>query len=394
MEKKMKRQLLALLLTICMVLTLFACAKSVAPPAESPSAPPTSGTSVSPSSTPSEAPLSSGVEEIDHFNRDPFKIAYLCYDLSWTWNRTIDDTLKRLGKKLNFEYTSWSGGDLDAYINQIYVFADMGYDGLVLGVDDQLGRRSYEVCMDAGISAFVAESTTFVDENGICIWPSVQQNNYANGALCVEWLAEHYMDYWANPIDMSKLGLLNLDFSMVSGIHERSFAVEEAFKKLFPEAADNYVWGDLTPLGLAGFSVQGGNDLTTSIFASHPEIEHWFVVANVDDWASGATRATETLKMEDRVLVTSVQADAFLKEMESEYAGNVYVAANAVSSIEFSILMAECLVSILEGRETAESIWPEWRDNGGQYPRYQVTGNMITRDTYVDYLAGEQAKSK
>ncbi|NLT12901.1 MAG: hypothetical protein GXY05_01015, partial [Clostridiales bacterium] len=101
--------------------------------------------------------------------------------------------------------------------------------------------------------------------------------------------------------------------------------------------------------------------------------------------------AVEQLGMEDKVLVACIQADAFLAEMNSGYSGDVFVASCAVSSTETAIDMANCLVAILEGRVTAETIWPEWYDEGGSYPRVQVSGNMITRDTYQAYLA-EQAK--
>ena len=328
--------------------------------------------------------------EVDYFSRPPLKIAYICNSLTWAWNNSLDQTLQKLGKIMNFEYTGWAANfDFDAYANQIYVFNDMGYDGLILGVDDALAARAYEICSELDI-AYVAESTAFMDDNGLCIWPSVQQANYVNGVKCVDWLAEHYSDYWGD-IDTSTLGLLILDFSTVSGITERTPGAIDAFTKHYPEASDNVFVGDLLIYGSTGFSVQGGNDMAMSIFANNPEIEKWFVVANVDDWATGATRAAEALQMEDKVLAVSVQADAFLNEMQAGYDGDVYVAAAAISSTEFATRMAECLVTILEGRETAETIWPEWRDAGGQYPRYQISGEMITRDTYQAYVAAEAA---
>lgn len=328
--------------------------------------------------------------EVDYFSRPPFKIAYICNTLTWAWNNALDQTLTRLGQIMNFEYTGWAANfDFDAYANQIYVFYDMGYDGLILGVDDTLAARAYEICSELDI-AFVAESTAFMDDNGLCIWPSVQQANYVNGVKCVDWLADHYRDYWGE-IDTSKLGLLVLDFSTVSGITERTPGAHDSFKSHFPEAAGNIFEGDLLIYGTTGFSVQGGNDMAMSIFANNPEIEKWFVVGNVDDWATGATRAAEALQMEDRVLAVSVQADAFLNEMAAGYTGNVYVAAAAISSTEFAMRMAESLVTILEGRETAETLWPEWRDPGGQYPRYQISGEMITRDTYQAYLTADAA---
>jgi len=389
--KKMKK-LPAIILVLSMIFALCACGGSTNnDSAPGGSAPPAGGGGNAPIQSTAEPPKEDiKLGEHDHFDRDPFKIAYICNTLTWAWNNALDQTLQKLAGIMNFEYTGWAANfDFDAYVNQIYVFYDMGYDGLILGVDDTLAARSYEVCSELGI-AFVAESTAFMDEKGLCIWPSVQQANYVNGVKCVEWLADNYKSFWGE-IDTSKLGLLVLDFTTVSGITERTPGAEEAFKRLFPEASRNFFHGDLLIYGTMGFSVQGGNDMAMAMFANNPEIEKWFVVANVDDWASGATRAAEALQMEDRVLAISIQADAFLNEMEGGYTGNVFVAAAAISSTVFAMRMAECLVTILEGRETAETLWPEWRDPGGKYPRYQISGEIITRDTYKAYLATDAA---
>lgn len=324
-------------------------------------------------------------DDYDHSAREPFKIAYICNQLSWVWNRAISDALKELAPILNYDYTEYAAnGDFDAYINQIYTYADQGYDGFVIGADDALAPRAYEVCAELGV-AFVAESTAFVDDDGNCIWPGVQQAQYANGEQCMQWLVDNYKNYWTDEIDASKLGLIVLDYSAVSGIHGREQGAVDVFEANFPDGT--YFPGDLVALGSAGFSVQGGNDMTTSIIGANPQIEKWFIVGLVDDWSTGATRAVESLGMEDKVLVTSVQADAFLKEMEGGYTGSVYVSANAVSSTYFAKLMAANLVTILEGRETAESIWAEWKWDGSEYATVDVLGEMITKDTYQEYLS-------
>ncbi|MDR2357251.1 MAG: substrate-binding domain-containing protein [Oscillospiraceae bacterium] len=397
----MMKKLLATLLAMCLTLSFFACSPNTESQPGDTGAP-TSGQPDSPSpddsgpDASSPPPASAGGVPLgtlldgDHFSREPFKIAYVCNMLTWAFNKAISDGLDALGKKLNYEYTAWAAnGDFDAYVNQIYTFADQGYDALVLGTDDALAPRAYDAAREAGI-AFVGESTTFQDDGGVCIWPSVQQAQVKNGQACVEWLAENYGKYWGD-VDLSavKLGLICLDFSGVSGITERKPGVSGKFAELFPNG--EFFDADLVALGSEGFSVQGGQELTSQLLSQNPDIEKWFVVALVDDWAVGATRAAEQLKMEDDVLTVSIQADAFLAEMNSGYVGDVYVAACAVSANEFAVDMANCLVAILDGRVTAEDIWPEWRDAGGTYPRIQVEGTMITRDTYGDYLAEQSA---
>ena len=322
-------------------------------------------------------------DDYDHFSRDTVKIAYICNYLTWAWNAAISENLEEMAGVLNYEYAVYSANDdFDLYINQIEVLATQGYEGFILGIDDALAARSYEVCQELGV-AFIAESTPYVNEDGSDYWISVQQDQYNNGAQCVQWLADNYQTYWGD-IDTSTLGLLVLDYSAVSGITARAPGCEDTFKELFPDAADNYIHGDLVSVE-NGFSAAGGQTLTSTTLVANGDIEHWFVVGLVDDWAQGATRGVEELQKTDSVLIASVQADAFLNEMATGYDGDVYVSACAVSSAEFALNMVMGIVTILEGRATAETLWPEWQD-GDPYASMKIQGTMITKDTYQQFL--------
>ena len=381
-----------------LMLTLLVTACNTTSGGTTTSATPSTAPSTAPSSappaavSPSEAGTSSAgtadtvgylTDKFDHFSRAPFKIAYICNDISWAWNAAISESLEKLGKTLNYEYTPFSAsGDHDKYINQITTLADQGVQGFICGVDDTLGGRVYEVCTELKV-AFIAESTPMRDENGTNRWLSVVQDQYNNGAACVQWLADNYKNYWKDPIDKSKLGLLVLNFSVISGITEREPGCKDTFFKLFPEAQANYHVGDLVTIE-NGFSMQGGNQLSSAIIGAHPEIEKWFVVGLVDDWAQGAARAVETLGRTDDVLVSSVQADAFINEMKTGISDSCYVSACAVSSTEFAVNLALGVVTLLEGRATAQTLWPEYQVDG--FAQMKVLGTLITKDTYQQFI--------
>ena len=403
------KKLTAILLLLAMLFTLAACSGSGTSDTSASSAP----SSAAPSAAPSESQApSTGTTEttsggqtqtsenppvtdikaegFDFYGRDPYKIAYICNSLTWGWNNALDQTFARLGTIMNFEYIGWAANqDFDAYINQMYVFADQGYDGLIVGVDDALAVRAYEVGKELGI-AFVSESTAMMDDDGICIWPSVVAADYTGAADGIYWLCDNYKTYWGE-IDTTKLGLLVLDFSSVSGITARTPGASDAFRSRFPEAADNILVGDLLIYGPSGFSVQGGNDMAMATFSNNPQIEYWFVIGNVGDWAVGATRAAESLQMEDHVLACAFDADMFLSEMAGGYSGNTLVAACALSSTVTAIRLAEAVVYMLDGTYTAETLWPEWRDPGGSYPRFEVGVEIISRETYQQYLDDQEA---
>jgi hypothetical protein len=390
------KKILAILLVVCMTVALFACGGKTDP---TPSSAPTPTAPVeSPSEPGGATPTAPATDGIplgtilggDHTSREKFKIVYMCNTLAWAWNAAIADTLGKLGTPLNYEFTAWAcNNDFDAFLNNIPAFANQGYQGFVLGIDDTLAQSAMDACKEAGVS-FIAESTTIMNSDGVCIWSSVQQAQVKNGETAVQWLYDHWKDYWTDEtLDGKKVGLIGLNYSAVSGINERKPGVEGKFNELFPDG--KFFDGDLAALGTTGFSSEGGNQLATQIYSQNPDIEKWFVVAYVDDWAIGATRAAEQQNITDKTLVVSIQADAFLAEMANNYTGNVYVAACAVSSTEFAIDMANYLVATLEGLTTPETIWAEYHDAGGSYPRIQVEGVMITRDTYKDYLTAQAA---
>lgn len=391
---KAMKKVFAVVLAMLLVVSLFtACSKTNGGADESPepssAAPATSTPPGESSGEPQEGSSGTGTvgyitDDFDHFSRDPLKIAYICNYLTWAWNAAISEALEKFGEYLNYDYTVYSANaDFDLYINQIEVLASQGVEGFIFGIDDALEARTYEVGKELGV-AFISESQPYRDDDGHNYWISVQQDQYNNGAQCVQWLADNYKNYWGD-IDTSKLGLLVLDFSGVTSISEREPGCEDTFKALFPEASDNYIHGDLVSVE-NGFSAAGGQSLTSSTLIAHSDIEYWFVVGLVDDWSQGATRGVEDLKMEDRVLVTSVQADAFLNEMATGYDGNVYVSACAVSSAEFALNMAMGIVTILEGRATPETLWPEWKEEGDEYASMKLQGTMITKDTYQEFV--------
>jgi ABC-type sugar transport system substrate-binding protein len=332
-------------------------------------------------------------DKVDHFNRDPYKLVSLSLNTATTYVQMINDNLENWGTVLNYEINIFNANqDYDGYINEMYTQAGQGADGFICGMDISLMPRVYEVCEELGV-AYVGGPTAFTDEDGHIIAPSVNQDEYGNGAMTMKWLADNYTNYWSDPIaDESTLGLIIIDFSAVDGIHARVPGVQDTFEAEFPGAVDNIYICDLLSHP-SGFSNIAATDLTSATITAHSEIERWFVVACVDDWAVGATRAVESLGKEDIVLVASDQADAFIAEMGTGYEGSVYVAGCAISTAELSGYMAACVVAILEGRATEESIWPEWVRSGDNYACIDLPGTMITRDTYEKWLTDTSFES-
>jgi ABC-type sugar transport system substrate-binding protein len=384
----------AILLTVILAFTLIACnsGNTGTSPSTAPSAAPSSAAPLSPS--PSAAPSPSPSEKdtvgfitdkADHWNRKPYKIASMALNTASTYTQMINDNFTKWGTVFNYETVIYNANmDYDGYINQIQVYADQHFDALLTGMDIALVPRIYELTQELKMPV-VGMPTAFTDLDGHIIWPSVQQDDNGNSSMGMQWLNDNYKNYWKDPLDATKLGLIVITFSPVSGINDRVPGFENTFKKLFPDAAKNYYLCDLIT-NSNGFSNQVANEMTSATISAHTEVTKWFIATCVDDWAVGAERAVESLGKNADVLIVSDQADAFINEMSSGPANTSYVAGCAISTTELTGYCAANLAAILEGRATAETIWPEYIKAGDKYPCVFVKGTIITKDTYKDWV--------
>ena len=385
------KKAIAILLALVLALSLAACGSNAGTPAsqESTASQPPASSADTPDSAPGNSGASSPAgyltDNVDHFARDPYKISYMCLDMASPFMKAMADGLEAYGKALNYEFFGYTADhDYDAYMSQLETLADQGYDGVVLGTDASFTYRAYEMAKEFGL-AFVAESEPFRDSSGKCIWPSVAQDQYGNGATTMQWLVDNYSKYWSDPIDEATLGLIILTFSPVSSIEERRPGVYDTFVKAFPGAADNVFVGDLvtTP---SGFSAAGGDELVSGIVPANPQIEKWFIVGLVCDYSLGATRAIERLNKGGSTLIASIQADNFIADLESGSSGDIWVAACGTSANEATAYMAAGVVAMLDGRVTPEDLWPEWKSSPDEYALVRLQGTMITKDTYQAWL--------
>jgi hypothetical protein len=388
------KKILALTLILTLALSLFACGKTTTSiPSSTPAAPSESAAAettapagtAEPEVSPEESTIGYLTDKVDHFARDPYKLVSMALNTSTTYTQKINENLANWGTVLNYELVVYNANeDYDAYLNELEIQTMAGADGFFCGMSGPLISRTREICLELDVD-FIGCPTAFADDKtGEITYPSVNQSEYGNGKLIMQWLADNYKTYWSDPVDESKLGLIIIDFSPVIGIHNRLPGVQDVFLKEFPGAANNIFIADCVAHP-DGFSTTAAYDLTAQYMTANASIEKWFVATLVDDWAVGATRSIEALKKEDSALVVSIQSDAFINEVTSETKPSVYIAASAISVAELTGLMATGLVAMLDGRATPESLWPEWVRDGEKYPCIDLDGKMITRETYKQW---------
>lgn len=391
------KKVLALLIVLVLTFSLFACGTKDNTTAQDPSATPSASSSAadpSDSGGDNSDPSNSGdagsgtigylTDDVDHFARDPYKLVSMALNTSTTYTQVINDNLTKWGEIFNYDVVIYNANeDYDAYLQELEVQTMAGADGFFCGMSGPLISRTREICLDLGVD-FIGCPTAFEDEDGHINYPSVNQSEYGNGELLMQWIIDNYKTYWPDPIAEEKLGLILVNFSPVAGINNRLPGSKDVFEAEFPAAKDNVFIADLVSHP-DGFSSTAAYDMTAQLITANPAVEKWFVLTMVDDWAVGATRSIEALNKEDSCLVASIQSDAFLSELASETEPSVYIAASAISVAELTGYMASGLIAMLDGRATAESLWPEWVRSGDTFSCIDVDGKMITRETYMQW---------
>ncbi|HHT16955.1 MAG TPA: substrate-binding domain-containing protein [Papillibacter sp.] len=381
----MMKKVLALLIALCTVFTLAACNRETPTPSPSPtqSAQPTG---------PAMEDISKNENSIGFFSSGVDPASRKTYNVVWAYMRpmalfqNIADALVRLEPVLNFKTTSYcANGDIDAMIQNIQIYASQNVDGFLVVIDPTAADRVKEVLDETNIP-YIAMLNSVRDENGSAIVPCVGIEGVIAGEKVTQWLYDNYKTYWGD-IDPSEIALLDYNFSPNVDFNDRYTGAMNKFKELLP---NNKVF---TADGVSGkLDEQTGYDLASAILAANPDVKYWFVPACLELYAQGCTRAVETLGMEDKVLITCVGSDILTAEWDNGYEG-CWVSCLAISDLQYTVPGICGLVAMMDGKATADSLWSYRRAEGDQKTFYNILNEMVTKDTYKDFLARVQSES-
>lgn len=385
------KKILALILALTMLFALTACggggddkdaSSPAASPAASPDAPadkPVDDKADAPADEPAvEGTIGWGTDPVDHFERDPYRIVYMV-NFYLPVNVGISNMFELWSEYLNVEYQVQDcQQNNENYLNYLETFAAQDIDGFILDFDPYVTDRIFELCTELELT-WIPAINPVKDEAGNYLVPAVCINAYDMGVAQADFLAENYTKYWGD-IDPSKIVMFGFDNTPVPDLHNRCVGSIERFEELFP--------GNKTlTFDMAGraMSAEEGNDTLAAIITANPDCEYWFITSPAECFGLGATRCIESLLMEDRALVTCCDGAAVMEEWDGGYDGDVWVAAVHQAEVLYAEPIICGLIAMLDGRATAETLWPEHRDEGQNYSAVVLTPNVITRDNYVEF---------
>ena len=391
------KKIISVVLALFLAFSLFACSNNAtepsAAPEESSAVPSAEASAPEESAAPEESQAPETETAVDPSeNEDEIGFFYAqdptsreTYDIVFAYPRpmqlmqNITTVLEELAPKLNYNISTTTGdNDIDVYIQNLEILATQGTDGFINVIDPTSSARIIEVLDELGIP-YVGLLNTVKDEDGHALVPMVALDGVAAGATQVQWMYDNYKNYWGD-IDTSKIALIATTFSPNSDFQDRHDGAVAKFQELFP---DSQVF---TADGIVGtLNTETGYDMISPIFTANSDVEYWFVISCLEQYAQGAARAAENLDIEDKVLASCVGSDILSSEWEAGYEG-CWVTCLAVSDYLYTVPTICGLISLIDGTSTPESLWTQKRAEGDAYTIYYIGNEMVTKDTYQDYF--------
>ena len=380
------KKTITILLALCMLFLLFACNGSSGGNTQTPASPDTGGDSAPPPAPTGGSGGTTGwaTDDVDHFSRDKYKIAYIV-SFYVPVNATLSDMFKLWGEKMNFEYQLVDAQrDNDLFINSLEMLAGQGYDGFVLDFDPAFTERCFEICQDLGINWISGVNPVLID--GKLMWPGVTIDSLTMGHTMSQWLFDNYKNYWGD-VNLSEVGIMICDNPGATDLHRRALGSEEKFNELLPEIAGT----NMFMIDMGGMDTQVGYDKFTAIKSGNPQFNYWLVTSVVDLYAQGVVRAAEDLGVEDSTLVLCCDGNMILSEWGSGYSGTTWVGAIHVAPVYHSEPIICGLVAMIDGRATPQTLWADLKAPGADFAQVKIDLFVMTIDNYQQYLADADA---
>jgi ABC-type sugar transport system substrate-binding protein len=403
------KKLLAIVLAMLMVLTLFACGtkdagSSTAP--ETSKAPETAAPETAAPETAAPESASTVVEsgqantgdtgsqpldkvgfydpDYDYTQNEKWTVQYMVAGTGGLWDR-FDRAFRHWAGKMNLEYNDmWSATDIDVFINGLQTFIDQGVDAFLLDPDPNLYKRIDEICDEAGVFYIgcMSPARDMEAEGTPMIGPFVGFDYYWFGTRMGEELVKYAKKNWPD-VPMEEIGFIGVDFSTYPALHDRCVGAYDYWVK--ETGLDgNYYQADTVSLGP---TLDAANTMVTSILSTETQYSHWLCATLYDDMAQGAAAAFETVGLGDVACVTTVGGDALVRQwddgIESAWKFAMYTAQTI-----YAEPIIGALYSWLKGESTPETIWPSWinpNDHGAGDARYAsllLPSYVMTKDDY------------
>lgn len=408
------KKLLALILALLMVFSLFACgSKDDGKANDDPSNTPLTDGDKSPDDSDNTA---DSAEATPHMNEDgsmnldmigywdsdydyasgpSYKICYMSSDASVLYQQSAD-AVQTWCKRFNYDWQGFvsSNGDSDLFMTNLQTYLDQGVEVFLLDPDSTIFPSIDEVFQNYPDAVYMGNMGTprdgtsgdGVPSGGEMLRPFAGKDYYGAGVLCgqklYDWLKENYPDAPAEEI-----GAIFVTFSVNPQLQARYQGAYDKYTELMG-SEDNCYTADAISFGL---SVQAGIDASSPIITTNTDIKHWLVFGLIDDIAQGAATVIDQVDLTDNSCCVAIggaglqtQCDAGqFDSFRYAYFTSYFMAVEPMMGAMYAFKRGWC---------TEDEIWPSWvkeSDHGGEghsYGSLYIPAIWIGQNDYFDFL--------
>ena len=381
------KRLVALLLAVLLVFTLFACKDKTSNG--------NGGTTPSGNGGDTTTPTGSENSGDARTGREPYQLVYICGTLTFQWMQNIVTAMESLKEEYNFDLIAAdTNSDPSKYPILIETYADQGVDGLIIAPGEDTAQRCWELCDELGVP-LLFESTAMRDDNGELLTSGTELDAYQVGESCAQWLADNYKTYWGNEeLDQSTLGFIGVTHSSIPNFTSRLTGAVETFEKNFPNVPkENIFVADLVAQGVMMTAENAYNEIAPFVAAHSNRITKWMLVGVVCEWGQGGARVFEEYKLDDNALICTAGGEALIVEWEGGNIPKCWVACSYYEAMDYVKWLIPGMIEHLEEGTPIQDLWPEWREEGSSslFASIKIPGVPATIDTYKDLVKVDYA---
>lgn len=383
------KKFLAIILALLMSLTLVACSSTTETQlSDDPSASPSEAAAKTDApATPSITQANTGktgnqpLDKVGFFDPDfdyasgtKYKVQYMVsvtgplYDM-------FNSAFAFWAEKMNIEYGAlWaSGGDNDAFLNNLTTFINQGVDGFLLDPEETVLPRIVEITEEAGVEwmGCMSPPRNVEDAASPLIHPSVGFDHVWFGQQMALKLLDYKNTAWAD-VDMIDVGYISVDYSLSGVLHDREVGAEEVWDAQ-TNLPDNFFIADTTTTGP---TMDGANTSVTAILSAETKYTHWLISAMFDDAAMGAASAIDAMGLTDNACIVTIGGTSLQRQWDTGQ-NDAWKFAMFTPQTIYGEPIIGALYAFMSGQATPETIWPSW---------VNASDHGTANDTYASLL--------
>jgi ABC-type sugar transport system substrate-binding protein len=310
-------------------------------------------------------------------------IAYVCNFLGANWFANelaaLEATCLSMGASKVISYDC--NGDAAKEIQSVEDAIAQGVDFIiVVPSDETVSFAVVEKCVEAGIPCMSEDDPLMGTDGKTRLTPSFELDSYTVGFHVGESLAQWAVDnnVLTTSSDYSKVGLMDVDCTVVSSFVPRPIGIQDGFLSVFTNFPQENVFRPDTQTTLP----DEGYAAASACLAANPDITMWFLSGCNDECTVGALRAFQDLGKDTNLYAFALGAYMANAEWDVYGAASPFVGGYYISStMDAQITGTAVMTYLKEGTIPFE----EYR-NGKPFGLYPFLGVPCDYSNYVQVI--------